>query len=866
MNNGTFKRLRITLSVMAVGLALLFPCGCGTTAMKGTPFFSGEYANTQGVPENRVNLWPLAYYNDPALSVLWPMGEYTETSLAFRPLFSLYRDKPGGPYSEFNVLWPLSHFSLNDRDYSYLFPVFWDSDDFFVFPLYWKFRDDTNVLFPLWIYDTEPDGYDLHLLWPIFSCHSSRNGHGWRVFPLFGHRIKGNTSSTWWIAGLGGITANTYDNTASHWFFPFYAYDREDKSFYSLAYSHFGGTTAIPPLLSWQDTDPDTGAKDIYALAGLFHQRYNAPEGKGAGHLFPLYAYDSEANSFYSLAYSHFGDTTVIPPLLSWQSADPVTGAKDFYALGGLFHNRSGTPDNSDRSWLFPLYYSDSQNFVSPLWAYGTDRNGKTIRNIIPPLISWQHTNPATDTKNLYALAGLFHQRYNAPEGKSAGHLFPLYAYDNADKSFYSLAYTRFGDTTVIPPLLSWQRVDPDTGAKDLYALGGLFRQRHNNPDGKGAGHFFPLYSYDSDHDYLFTPLYIHDKHTIAIPPLLSWQRVDPRTDAKDFYTLGGLFHQRFTENWDDRKGHFFPFYVYDNSDNALYTLFYGHWLQNAANNGRYYFTPLIASKNYSRGYWYDGDLATYRDYHHDFYVFPFYSHSARNYPLDGDLLEYARTTYQEIEEQKVKHPSIVITDLTNVVWEHEEQKDKSPSLQNREKQKINHPFIDYETHTSVLYGILAGFGHSQWLGESSRAPLLKLITDNNLSPTPRSYIERSSGYIFPLWDATSEKNLIFEDDFSAVRHDGVFEESAILFFLYDSKRESSQSANHSYTRRRILWRLMHYEKLNGDRSLDIFPAITWDAKADGTRKTTFLWRFFRYEKPAEGHTKLDLLFIPVLR
>ena len=41
--------------------------GCRTTAMKGTPFFSGENPEREGPVEDRVNLWPLAYYRAPAL-------------------------------------------------------------------------------------------------------------------------------------------------------------------------------------------------------------------------------------------------------------------------------------------------------------------------------------------------------------------------------------------------------------------------------------------------------------------------------------------------------------------------------------------------------------------------------------------------------------------------------------------------------------------------------------------------------------------------------------------------------------------------------------------------------------------------------
>ena len=91
-------------------------------------------------------------------------------------------------------------------------------------------------------------------------------------------------------------------------------------------------------------------------------------------------------------------------------------------------------------------------------------------------------------------------------------------------------------------------------------------------------------------------------------------------------------------------------------------------------------------------------------------------------------------------------------------------------------------------------------------------------------------------------------------------------EEFSALLFLYDYKRESVPQEYHEYARRRVLWRLYHYERLNGDESTDVFPAITYDRRKDGYRKFSFLWRFFRWERDPEKGTKLDVLFIPLRR
>jgi len=47
---------------------------------------------------------------------------------------------------------------------------------------------------------------------------------------------------------------------------------------------------------------------------------------------------------------------------------------------------------------------------------------------------------------------------------------------------------------------------------------------------------------------------------------------------------------------------------------------------------------------------------------------------------------------------------------------------------------------------------------------------------------------------------------------------------------------------------------------------MDCFPAITYDRKADGYEKWSFLWRGYRNEKiPGKGVNK-DIFFIPVSR
>ena len=130
-------------------------------------------------------------------------------------------------------------------------------------------------------------------------------------------------------------------------------------------------------------------------------------------------------------------------------------------------------------------------------------------------------------------------------------------------------------------------------------------------------------------------------------------------------------------------------------------------------------------------------------------------------------------------------------------------------------------------------------------------------------------YLATDADWFWPLWGHETRRGVMFEIGPGAGGEkslDASLETFDVLGFLYDWKRESIPEENHEYVRRRVLWRLYHYEKLDGDESTDIFPAITYDRRKDGYRKFSFLWRLFRYEDDPGKGTSLDILFLPICR
>ena len=109
-------------------LALL--TGCATKQMKSTPFYSGSDVTYVGKPEDRVNLWPLAYWREPVGSILWPMVSFSDDHFAFRPIYSQYKqDGKDGKFDEFNFLWPICQLDYKNYDYQF-FPFSWGKDEY----------------------------------------------------------------------------------------------------------------------------------------------------------------------------------------------------------------------------------------------------------------------------------------------------------------------------------------------------------------------------------------------------------------------------------------------------------------------------------------------------------------------------------------------------------------------------------------------------------------------------------------------------------------------------------------------------------------------------------------------------------------
>ena len=475
-------------SLLLLALVAL-AAGCRTNAMKGTPFFTGEYKGRVGPAENRVNLWPLVYWRDPALSVLWPIGEYADDRLAVRPLFSRYRDKPDGPYTETNILWPIAHFDAAHGDYR-VFPYFWGrswghGSYHVLFPFLWDFRhpdhkSGCNAFFPLWIHDwDENKGWsETDILWPIFNRETGPNTDYVRLFPLFGRSRNPQTGDgfDWALAGLLGRSKE--NGSEYYWALPFFLRDVQDDWLWTpLWCGSLGGDERwwlVPPLLSGGRRDKDGSDTLTVLFAGLAGWMRTGGE-LDRSWLLPLWY--REGGNVFTLPYAN------------WTSGDGTEHTWYTPLFGTLRGTHSG-------SWLFPLWdWDDGPNgsydrsflilagasrlgnaettrYLFPLWnrrTRGADPDALAAESAaatLPPGDwrnapadpdrpwrgpAWQ-TSGSTETRWLLGLAGATHSASREPETSWSRHRLSVAARREADFAGPAASEAR----TNAPPLVRY--------------------------------------------------------------------------------------------------------------------------------------------------------------------------------------------------------------------------------------------------------------------------------------------------------------------------------------------------------------------------------------------------------------------------
>lgn len=819
--------------------------GCATSQMKSTPFYTGEGAAYTGKIEDRVNLWPFAYYREPALSVLWPFFSLTDDHLAVRPIYSQFRQ--GGKdsaYDEYNFLWPLCQFDTYHHA-NRIFPVFWDDDSLTVFPFVWWRKDNYFKIFPIW--GSTPNS---QMLFPLYYRDPERF-----ITPLFGYSKN------------------------SSWFFPFYYKDRDTFASVFLASGRSGDTSywMIPPLLSYRETSPTHSLTSVLCGLGGYSK---GPHDQYKRWLFPFYYEDDSSfktplfgwnfdsswcvpfyykddNSFVSLPYissrSEEASYWMIPPLLSYGKTSPTHSLTAL--LGGLGGYSKGPDDKYDR-WLMPFYYQNESSIKTPLFGYDRRRQG-----------SWLFPFYYKDKDNFLSLAYWRTASTDENGNRSISHgTFPFW-YAN-DQSFYSPFWiSKDADeySWTMPLTLSWGRSSA-TDYSNYYLLGlsGFSRAR----TGAYRDWIAPLY-YRDDSSFISLPwsCWKTEKGSeYAIAPLMTYFN-----SRGDFITpLGGKlkdFAWAFPLGWKNTEGFMTPFYG-----------------EKQKGNHTTHYLPFLLSKWTSatkdfRSVRVLGGLGGWKQTkeYHTSWLFPFWYKEGDAFFSLPFIHANGTTSIALIMGMGQNERCSDVWLWPLVWWIRDKQMSEAEAMMNAEeldskvsvcwKGTIDGDYtnqyttikgeVSAEDSVSFLCGLGGGEHKIDWsVQESSSENQENRIVANERWNYGNRLLLKREGHRSVSFDAETHRKV----------NETKRTESGLFLNLLWHAKQDLDTDGHEHTMKSLLWRLWHYERQDGEVSVDSFPFFTYDKKSNGYAKTSLVWRLFRHEYDPEKGRKVDLLFLPVWR
>lgn len=819
----------------AFGVMLLG--GCKMKEFSSSPLYTGNEVKFTGAVEDRVNLWPVAYYREPVGSLAWPLISWGDDHLALRPFYSQYKQS-GDDYDEFNFLWPVSQFDTRHRDYR-VFPLFWgksysDKPYFCLFPAVWWNREFAGVfpifwdnenneghggfcVFPLYWAEWKKNDFLQHKLWPIYS-YKSRELSEW----------SGDSSEFSALCHLVGFKRERgkFDN---HRFLPFYLYDDDD--FYSIPYSRYSGGSHVKSRYFCGLAGMDSTTNGDYEASWLF-PFYSHDKAKGE-FLTPLFGKTKDAN--WLIPFYYHDEHLTLTPLFgktveaNWTLPLYYKDKEKFLTLIG---GKSG-----DADWVVPFYWRDKRTFASlPYWRQlGID--GEIDRAFSLPLLSGYERDDKTGDRLLYLLMGLGGHVWNDATG-GASWVFPLFYSDR--ESFYTLLYGHNPrrtwlfpiyfdgeERTYITPLYGRNKKDGSDWLIPLY-----YRNKES--------FITPLYGRSGEASWLF-PLYCRDESQFNSPvysywddakkgtrgffslPLLSGANWETNSCDKTWFTLAGLVGGSSNASGSHKTNWALPLFLREAGE-SFYSIPFG-WSGGGSSYTNTYFAAGLAGLKSGRkeGGW----------------MFPLF-----NYKKDADFDEKESW----LDEAKLPESVKVWTRIeTNKVWNFEKKAHEEVVGPKQHADYVS----AYDTKTHLLV----------FDNDKSIHGRMPYGVTNRYEMTERHKLGNKL-----VFNHESNRKVCFDTATREKISDSEEGDTSLLLLLYNGEHRADTVKGTSYTSHRVLWKLWDWEEENGDVALDVFPGFTYDSKTNGYSKTSFLWRFFRYENDPEEGKKVDLLFIPVWR
>ena len=806
--------------------------GCAMKEFSSSPLYTGSEVKFTGAVEDRINLWPAAYYRAPVGSLAWPLISWGSDHWAVRPIYSQYKQGQSDDYDEFNILWPFGQFDTYHEDYR-LFPFFWGKDHskdpyFCFFPLVWD-NDEFSGVFPFF-WSGDKDQHEF-AVFPIFWYEKTPYSSWHSLFPLYYYKASKTYSNEFWaLCHLAWWERDKDGKFIEHAFLPFYGWDRGD--FYSFPYSRY--------------TDGDTVKDRI--LCGLLAGRNQDTNGNyKASWLFPLYYHDKD--EFITPLYGKVKDASWLAPLYYHDielTLTPIFGKteeaswtlplyyKDKNKFLTLLGGRSG-----DADWVIPFYWRDKKTFASlPYWRE-LGKDGKVDHAFSIPLLSAYERDRKTGLESLYLLLGLGGRAWDA-SGNAASWIFPLYYRDreclytllyghNPSKRWLFPVYFENEESVHFTPFYGRNK---KTGAEWLFPL--YYRDRDTFATalfGKSQGTSYLLPIYCRDESQVNSPVfsYWNDERKgtrgFFSLPILSGGEWETKSCRKSWFALAGLLGGSSNASGKETSEWAFP--LFHRSESSFTSLLYG-WSGGGSKSTNTYFAAGLAGikSGSTEGGW----------------LFPLFDKET-----DADYQEKAAWMDAEKLPEAIK---IWTKTETNRVWN-----SAAKSYDSVAQIKTNATDIwthDHRTKLLVSDNNKNICGYFPYYGENTNRQY-RLKEYHKLGNFLAFNHERNRYVKFDL--ATRLK--VSDEEKS---------ESFLFGFVYTQESNCDKMKGTSKSTQRILWRLWHREEENGNVSLDVFPGFTYDSRKDGYTKTSFLWRLFRHERDPKKGRKVDFLFIPVWR
>lgn len=324
-------------------MTLMFCSGCTYDFMSSTPLYEGEYfvgitkegkqtrfddpnavqkkhVKLDFMREDRINAWPLFYYNTPIFTVLWPLFEYNDIAMRLRPFYYQH-----------------------DLDRTTCYTLAGVTG-------YYQAPQKTQMWFgPVFISSFVKNSYYINYLTPLFGISKEDGNVSHWGIPFYLYESKPKSTFFGAVAGLVGYDNNHLKQT--HWGMPFYLYSKthnkqDEYMFLTLAglAGHYQkkqcATTWMIPPLYYSST---TGTLKKYSVLWPFsYLKNNVQDSSYNGYLLPLLIKS--------------GHSYIIPPLLTYIRTEDKANPEDVPGVLSPVVGYLGTDSAFYAYYLTPLF------------------------------------------------------------------------------------------------------------------------------------------------------------------------------------------------------------------------------------------------------------------------------------------------------------------------------------------------------------------------------------------------------------------------------------------------------------------------------------------------------------------------------